>query len=1075
MWRLDEMDWTNLKVLERNRLANRAYHGSVGPWEKVISLNGEWDFKYLESPMYMDEKWFSDWATVGEHDKIEVPSCWQLKGYGQMHYTDLYYPFPVKPPMVPSENPTGIYHRTIDRSDVLPVSEVLASRDGVDPAGRVILRFHGVDSAFHVWVNGECLGYSQGSRMTAEFDVTAAFASRNEHLDLVVVVYQWSDGSYIEDQDMWWLSGIFRDVELVTLPKAHIWDYKISTYPIADGSAEVVCHYETCGINETSGINKTSGSETEVVVSLYAAGTYEGMTPIATKKAENGKVTLTVDSPELWSAETPYLYKLVIDLVKNGEIVHRITDEVGIRWIEVSEHRMLLNGRPLMLSGVNRHDVHHQNGRTVSLADMETDLIMMKRHNINAVRTAHYPNHPEFYRLCDRLGLYVIAEADLECHGFELTHAYDWITSDPTWKEAYVERGVRLVRRDWNRPSILWWSLGNESSFGENFKAMSEAIRALDDTRLIHYEGDRDASVTDVYSSMYSSVEMLDEVGRQRHGVKPHLICEYAHAMGNGPGGLRAYQDVFEAHERLHGGFIWEWIDHGIEAFDSDGKRFYKYGGDYGDEPNNSNFNLDGLVFPDRTPSPALQEVRHVFSPVRLKVLNVDIPVQTDAKSEDKSDVKSEVEVTFDVKVSNLNRFVDLEAYEIQYCLKSFGRIVNEGMVHKEWFAGVKPMSEGRMTLKLPLNSELRDDLAHDLIDGLHLQLRVLRSGKESWAEAGELVRVDEWLSPELALAARNKFVKSMDMDLEGSKLQAFESPGHLLVTDGLWRYDFDFGKGMLAKVMHNGEPIMIEGPRMNFWRAPIDNDMYIVKDWKGKYYLHLMKHMTKECSWQMKDDGVHVVINEIIGGPNQDWSYEVEWTYRIGQDGVVHVQVEGKWNDPHRQFQSLLPRIGMRVVIAQGFDQVTWFGKGPHENYADSMEAAYTDLFEKSVSELWTDYPYPQENGNRSEIMYLGLANQDCDKLLNFIPDQPMNFCAHLHTQEQIEKATHMNGIHDGNRSDGIQLYLDFMQNGLGSNSCGPAQLPQHRIKPRHFSFGFQWKLSVGSCSATVRSEIRR
>ncbi len=1003
MWQLDKMDWTHLETLQRNRLPSRAYFEQTAPQNALYTLNGQWDFKYLESPLYIDENWFKDWATAGETTSMDVPSCWQLKGYGQMHYTDLHYPFPIDPPLVPSQNPTGIYHRSF-RVD-----------HEVHKKAKTLIRFHGVDSAFHIWLNGSCVGYSQGSRMVAEFDVTPYLVE--DQNALVVVVYQWSDGSYLEDQDMWWLSGIFRDVELVFLPENHIWDFKTETHQTAYG-ANVTCEMNL-GSVEKSGIT--------VLVTLM-----DGVRIIDQKTAEsfgeNGRqrVQLSIENPMLWNAERPFLYDLKLEVLSAQGCNQTIIDKVGIRWISVEEHRILLNGQPLFLKGVNRHDFHTQNGRTVTLEDMRKDLTLMKKHHINAVRTAHYPNHADFYRLCDSMGLYVIAEADLECHGFELTHAYDWITADPSWEAAYVERGERLVHRDWNRPSILFWSLGNESSYGRNFVAMAAEIKRLDQTRLLHYEGDKDTLISDVYSTMYSSIEMLDEIGRQSGGVRPHLICEYAHAMGNGPGALAEYQQVFEKHERLHGGFIWEWLDHGIEVNDQEGRIYYKYGGDYGDAPHNGNFNLDGLLFPDRTPSPSLGEVKHVFAPIDIEISQVAL--------------RGRDGMQFSVWTKNKQSFEDLSDFTIRFCLKKQGKIMSEGSIEPVLYEATRPAQKIHMDLRIPIDTM-------DLKDA-YLQMDVVYRSDKPWAKAGDLVKRVEWTPADLALHYTPKI--SAEKVCQPWILE--EEKGILTLRRAQTVYRFDLGKGKLDQVIHGGDVLVLEGPRLNLWRAPIDNDKVLAKDWKDKYGLHLMKSSLKSYDYKVDQGQVTVILQEIVGAPNQDWHYTVEWVYTFGKEGKVKMKVKGQWHDPHRQYQSTLPRIGIRYKLSPKFEDVTWFGKGPGENYSDSQSSVMTDLFMSSIEGLKTDYPYPQENGSRSGVGYVNFEGNK--HALSIQNEQLMSFSALRHSQEAYEAATHVNALNPNNYDDGIHFCLDYLHSGLGSNSCGPAQLSEHRIRPQHFEF---------------------
>ncbi|MEC0208818.1 glycoside hydrolase family 2 TIM barrel-domain containing protein, partial [Paenibacillus ehimensis] len=618
---LARRDWQNLNVLERNRLPARASfipYGAAdaaltydrGSSDRFMLLNGEWAFHYAARPeeapasFYMPEFDDSGW------DRLAVPSHWQLHGYGAPHYTDLYYPFPVRPPEVPADNPTGTYRRTF----TLPESWL--SRN-------VFLRFQGVDSAFHVWLNGSYVGYSQGSRLPSEFAI-APFVREGENV-LAVQVYQWSDGSYLEDQDMWWLSGIFRDVALVAQPKTYIRDYTVVADLDEDGRNGLLdvrvklAKERTMTGNVVLEWRLTDGEQgTEAASGVCPV---DGWSEGGDEAAAHFRAQLSGVRP--WTAETPVLYDLLLTLkTADGETLEVVPTRVGFRRVEVQGGRLLVNGKPIRLRGVNRHDHHPERGRAVTLETMERDVVLMKRHNINAVRTAHYPNDPRFYDLCDRYGLYVMDETDLETHGFELVGDADRLSNDPAWEKAYVERMQRMVGRDKNHPSILFWSLGNESGFGCNHEAMAAWCRSADPTRLIHYEGDREAKVCDVFSTMYSTVEKMIGFGQRDNEEEPHVLCEYAHAMGNGPGGLLEYEEAFRNYPRLAGGFVWEWIDHGLSRRTADGRTYYAYGGDYGDEPNNGNFVIDGLVMPDRTPSPGLLEYKKIIEPVTAEAFD---------------------------------------------------------------------------------------------------------------------------------------------------------------------------------------------------------------------------------------------------------------------------------------------------------------------------------------------------------------------------------------------------------------------------------------------------------------------
>ena len=607
--------WENHQVDGINRMPARAHFLTFPNREKALlgsnrythafkNLNGVWKFMFLDAPEYSPEGFYESGFDTASMDDITVPGNWQLQGYGKMHYSDLWYNFPINPPYVPTENPTGIYKRTFY------VENSFAGK-------QIIIRFCGVDSAYHLWINGQEVGYSKGARNEAEFDITDLVRVGEEN-DITVRVYQWSDGTYLEDQDMWWESGIFRDVELIGVPKNGINDYKVE--------ADLNDTY-TDGLLS---VNASLRSEEPVQITFELLDAQGVSVLKETVASEGNKVAFkaTVKEAEHWTAETPYLYKMLMTVEKDGEVIEVIPQNVGFRNIRLNGDTFLVNGVAIKFKGMNRHDYNPRNGRVVAKEEIEKDIILMKQFNVNAIRTCHYPDSYYLYDLCDQYGMYVIDETDLECHGFELTGNYSWISDDPTWELAYVSRMVRMIERDKNYPCILMWSLGNESSSGCNFFKMTEVAHQMDSTRLVHYEGDFDMEYVDVYSTMYTWLEnpekpflMKDIIENSKH---PHLLCEYCHAMGNGPGNLKEYQDLFYAHDKLQGGFIWEWFDHGIETYTEDGEKYYRYGGDFGDDPSNKDFCIDGMLMPDRTPSPGLYEYKKVVEPITTTEVDLE-------------------------------------------------------------------------------------------------------------------------------------------------------------------------------------------------------------------------------------------------------------------------------------------------------------------------------------------------------------------------------------------------------------------------------------------------------------------
>ncbi|MGL5893806.1 MAG: glycoside hydrolase family 2 TIM barrel-domain containing protein, partial [Bacteroidales bacterium] len=601
--------WENYSLLHENRLAPRSYFFCYNSLEKArsyqremsslfLNLRGQWNFNYYTNPFLVPEEFTNTFMT--DFETINVPNMWQLEGHGTLQYTDEGFPFPIDIPFVPTDNPTGAYqcHFTL--------GEQWDKRD-------ILIKFDGVETYFEVYVNGHYVGFSKGSRLTAEFDITE-YAHLGQNL-LAVKVLQWADSTYVEDQDMWWMAGIFRDVYITGRPSVHVQDFYVRT--------DFDSNYKDAQWNVSVNIENTSSSKKvcSLRYSLFDKQDLICQNTTSSFAVENKsliKFSEKISSPHKWTAETPYLYDAIFELLDDkGNVLEIIPQRIGFRDIKIKNGLFYVNGSYLKLHGVNRHDNDHISGRACSVDRMEKDIILMKQHNLNSVRTSHYPNDPRFYELCDIYGLFVMAETDLESHGFANIGNISMITDDIKWESVYVDRIERHIGAQKNHPSIIIWSLGNESGYGTNIRAMCKKAKELDDSRLVHYEEDRDAEVVDIISTMYSRAQIMNYFG-EFPSDKPRILCEYAHAMGNGPGGLSEYQQVIDKHDSLQGHYIWEWCDHGIFSRDEQGKPFYKYGGDYGDYPNNYNFCLDGLLYSDQTPSQGLIEYKQVICPVKI-------------------------------------------------------------------------------------------------------------------------------------------------------------------------------------------------------------------------------------------------------------------------------------------------------------------------------------------------------------------------------------------------------------------------------------------------------------------------
>ncbi|MEI8315257.1 MAG: glycoside hydrolase family 2 TIM barrel-domain containing protein [Verrucomicrobiota bacterium] len=978
-------DWENPALPGRNRLSPRAFFTPYpdetsartfdrtnSPWFKL--LNGNWKFHFAPTPAEapVSFKDVTGWAD------IPVPSCWQMHGYGRPHYTNVQFPFPVDPPHVPTENPTGTYVRDFFVGD--------------DWNGRQIrLRFEGVDSAFHVWINGREVGFSKGSRLPAEFDVTKLVRTGNNQIAVRVV--QWSDGSYMEDQDMWWLSGIFRDVCLIAMPATHIAD--IHVHAPADGKLKV----NTTLAGDTAGCKVT------------------------TKLLDHAGHVVKPQPPRLWSAEDPYLYTLLVTLKDAaGNVLEVVPQSIGFRTVEIQGDRFLVNGVAIKLKGVNRHETHPDLGRVMTMEAMVKDLLLMKQHNINAIRTSHYPDDPRFYDLCDYYGFYVIDECDLETHGFSAIEGWAGNpTEDPRWETACVDRMERMVHRDKNHPCIIMWSLGNEAHFGCNHIAMAKRARQLDSSRPIHYEGDYDLKTADVFSQMYTHVDNVITIGHgtdeeiktklnqkgNGYASKPFVLCEYAHAMGNGPGGLLEYWDAIYNSDRLMGGFIWEWADHGLRQRTADGQECFVYGGDFGDVPNDGNFVCDGLVFPDRTPSPGLTEYKKVIEPVKVE------------------------KVGDQFRITNRYDFINLDHLQLSWNVTVAGAVIQAGTAKILSIPGRKSK-----LISIPFDKPA---------DAACLNLSFTLTADTPWAACGHEIA---WAQFELPAKLKAPVIVAKT----GPALKLVNSGNAIAITGANFVVNFDKIHAVLTGWQHDGVILLQTGPRLNFWRATTDNDraswgqQQYAKAWQAAR-LDMLQHRTDGVTIEQLDAGtVRIVAKTRIAPPVLSIGFECDYTYTITGDGQITIEVHGIPRGT--ALPPTLPRLGLQLTLPTAFDQVQWFGRGPGEAYRDTKQAQRRGLWQATVDELYTPYVFPQENGNRTDVSWVKFADL-AGRGICFagLP----NFSAHRYTTLDLENAKHTTDLV---KRDFITVSLDHEHNGIGTGSCGPGPWEQHQLKPAEFRF---------------------
>jgi beta-galactosidase/beta-glucuronidase len=1007
-------DWENPRLSGRGRTSPRtclipyenhdeALLGERGASPFFKLLNGRWKFGYFESPFDCPVDWPGDDPESFLEDSVTVPGHWQLQGYGHPHYTNVAYPFPCDPPKVPTENPTGCYCVSFT------IPELWKDR-------RIFLRFEGVDSAFFLWVNGEEAGFSKGSRLPAEFDITPLLTSGKN--SMAVKVMQWSDGSYLEDQDMWWLSGIFRDVYLVSEAKSYIRDVFVRP-ELAAGFARGI-------LDITVDLSKESAeSETSHITALLFDKNQKQISrrELVPEGGKDGSPSLiyrgqlAAEHPSLWSAEDPNLYDLILEERNSrGELLSCRVLKTGFRSIELIKGRMLINGVPVKFKGVNRHDFHPETGRAVTLKDMERDVILMKQHNVNAVRTSHYPNDPRFYGLCDKYGLYVVAETDIECHGMNLVNQWDRLSDSPLWEPGYMDRMVRMVEAYKNHPSIVIWSLGNESGYGENHKKIAQWTRDRDPGRLIHYEGDRMQETADIIGPMYSHPDVCKKLIEERPD-KPLILCEYAHAMGNGPGGLSDYWDLFYANERMQGAFVWDWIDQGLLKRDPAGREIFAYGGDYGDFPHDGNFLINGLIFPDRTPSPGLIELKKVIAPIYIETMDI---------------------LQGEFKIINRYGFLSLTHLDVRLEVTENGKIIETGSLAP---LNIPPGHAEKIRISFGFYDRANPEKEY------YLNVSFVLREAVDWAPAGHEVARHQIKIPVEGTQRNGREKAGYTSSILGNgALEARLVNGERVMRgDG---FSVHFNKhGLLNRFIRRGVSFIETPPKLCFWRPPIDNDMRFLDEWK-KAGLDCLTHRFDGYGIEEASDSVTVTVRSRIAPPVHARSIDAEYRYTLFPGGVVTIGVKGKFQGdfPH------LPRIGLCFTINPACNEVSWYGLGFHENYPDSKYSAEVGLFQSKVEDLFTPYVYPQENGSRGDVRWVSLTDTAGSGILA-TAKTPFAFSASRYSDSQIENALH-HGELGFNGKEPVSVHVDFARCGVGTGSCGPSTFPQYLVAPEDFNF---------------------
>lgn len=1043
----NQPDWENPLVFEQNRLTGHVpllpYSSCAEALDKSSNwyklLNGKWQFALVDTVDQVIEDFYDPDFDAAEWDLITVPGHWQLQGYDRPIYTNVRYPFKSNCPKVPEANPTGLYRSTFT------IGEQWLDR-------KIFIGFAGVDSAFYLWINGQKVGYSQDSRLPAEFDITT-YVKPGENL-VAVQVMRYSDGTYLEGQDMWWLSGIYRDVYLYTTPQVFIKDYFVKTFfdqDYVDATIEI----------DISLRNTRAQQVTDLVVKAQIfdqSGTLldlEGLLAdnVEIQSQQSGIVRLRskVEKPLKWSAEQPHLYTLVLSLEAEGgpDPVHVESSQFGFRQVEIKNGRILVNGMPVILRGVNRHDHHELFGKHVPEADMIKEIKLMKQFNINAVRCSHYPNDTRWYELCNQYGIYLMDEANIECHYLAAMRSEPAVdpANSSEWTNAFLARCSRMVLRDKNHPSVIIWSLGNESGFGPNHEACAGWIHGYDPTRPVHYEGavrkrDRNGQVSsglDFISVMYPSLEDLQRLAEEEGENRPLVMCEYAHSMGNSTGNLAEYWELIMRYPRLIGGFIWDWCDQGLKQITEDGIEWWAYGGDFGDQPNDGPFCINGLVWPDKSPHPAMWECRKVFQPLKIELLN-------------SQDVANGAEAL--VEITNLYEATDLSHLDILWDLKADGHIVQSGQV-----GSIDTQPGKTKTVIIPVTKPLLKAGAE-----YFLNLKFVLNSDTMWVDKGHRIAWEQFpinynVPAVLPVAAERL-----------PKLTILEKNNSYEIKSNNCLIKFDRTLGCISSYNYQGFELVKTGPKVNIWRAPTDNDLpRLARNWYEAGYDNLQ---IKNASTQIavvRPTYIEVVVVTKAHSLKGLAEFEYRYIYNIYGSGHMVIRTVVR---PLNRSDALppLPRIGLQMQLPAELETMTWYGRGPQENYWDRKTGYPVDVYQGLVQDQFVPYIVPQENGNKTDVRWVSLTDKNGKGLL-VAGQSLLEVGAHFYTDKDLERACHP---HELKKRDYITLNVDYHQSGLGGGSCGPMTLDKYLVKPQQVSFTIRlYPLVKGSNPIDVSKQV--
>jgi beta-galactosidase len=973
---------------------NRSYYIPYALEEKAKSsrihpLNGDWDFLFYQNP-YEIEDFTAPGYLYKNYNSIPVPSCIQMYGYDRHQYTNVNFPFPYDAPYVPTENPTCVYHRTIT------ISENLSDYEKY-------LNFEGVDSCFYLYINQNFVGYSQVSHSTSEFNITPYL--KNGVNDITVVVLKWCDGSYLEDQDKFRMTGIFRDVYLLVRPKNHIRDFFVKTY---------------LKNNYTKAVITLDFSYAGAVVPTTCILTNADNNLIASQQAISSSVTMEVDNPILWNAEHPYLYTLTLST--ENEIIYQ---KVGIRCIEIIDDIIHINGTKIKFKGTNRHDSDPVTGYTISKEQAIKDLTLMKESNINAIRTSHYPNAPWFTGLCNEYGFYVVSESDLEAHGSvafygaSYSDTYGDLVQREMFAESIFDRNQRNVIRDKNNPCVIMWSMGNEAGYSKAFEDTGRWIKGYDPTRLLHYEGSvhqtgghiNDTSMLDVYSTMYASVPNIEDY--LTNNAKPYMLCEFVHAMGNGPGDMEDYFECIYAHDRFAGGFVWEWCDHAIyRGITVEGHKIFHYGGDSGEYPHDGNFCVDGMVSPDRIPHPALLEYKNVIRPVRATLISAK---------------EGLIELENKLDFTNLKDYLTVQA-EIFY---------DGELVETYELGAIDLMPHGKTTIQLPYDTSYQ--MMEEKQSCVTLKVTYIQAKELPLTGIGHELGFDQLILQEYGIPFHHA------KNCTGTTVSVAENSSKIMITGTNFSYLFNKLQGTFDSMIIHHHELLDRPLDFNIWRAPTDNDRNIRQDWERAGYNRPITRVY-ETRVTQEDDYTALHCRLAIMAIQVQHILDLDVVWYIANDGTVTLEIDGKRNAA----LPFLPRFGLRFFLPTEYEAVNYLGYGPNESYIDKHRSSWFGRFDAKVKNMYVDYIKPQENSSHYGCTEVTLSSH-YHRSIRITADAPFSFHVHSYTQEELTGKAHN---YELTKADSTILCVDYKMSGVGSNSCGPALNEKYQLCEEDINF---------------------